>query len=102
MSLVVLTLVNFLHVVYSSNRVQSSFANNIYIYIHTEFDLPEVWLEPKKDDYQLSEESQSQTTKEFVSLLQVPVCAEISLTIGVANEGTFFDATYEASDRETQ
>jgi hypothetical protein len=57
------------------------------IFIHTESGLqPEVWLEPKHD-YQLSEESQSQTTK---SLLVCPVCVEIlSLTIEVANEGTF-------------
>lgn len=34
-------------------------------------------------------------------MFQVPVCVEVTLTIGVANEGTFFAATYEASDRET-
>ena len=49
--------------------------------VHTESDLhPKVWLQRKQ-----REENQSQTIKK-VSLPQIPVCVEISLTIVVANE----------------
>ena len=67
MSLVVMTLVKFLHVVYSTGFSLPLCANKVHEYIHTEFDLhPEVssWLQ--SNDYQLGEGSQSRTTMKLL------------------------------------
>ena len=84
MSLVVVMLVNFLHVVYmQKNRVQyvvcEQKCNTWYSSIRTGFDLhPQVWLEPKHE-YPLSEKSQNQTARNLlVSPASSSLCWDIT------------------------
>ena len=102
MSLVLVILVKFLHVVYNQHSTGFNLlVLQTQVYTHRTWLAPEGLAKAEPPERLPAERGESESDyHENVSLLQVRVSVEISLTIDVVNEGTFSLAMIWASDRE--